>query len=66
MPTDSKGNLYMYYRNNDGGSDIIAIKPDGTVMSTAHAGPYTLTASDGILYEYSTADQTGEMNVTPE
>ena len=67
MPMDSKGDLYMFSRNNDGSQDIVAVSPDGTVMSIASTGSEIASASGGILYENGKPIQNQpQVNVSPD
>ncbi|BAI60822.1 hypothetical protein MCP_0750 [Methanocella paludicola SANAE] len=52
MPMDSKGDLYLYSRNDDGSQTVMVIGPDGTVIARADAGQsYVACASNGVLYK---------------
>ena len=50
MPTDSKGDIFMYYRQSDDNLVVEALDHDGNVIGTINAAAYIPYAYDGILY----------------
>ncbi|HTY91067.1 MAG TPA: winged helix-turn-helix transcriptional regulator, partial [Methanocella sp.] len=67
MPTDTKGDIYLYRRNNDGGQNILVVRPDGTTLPAADLGQAILvSASEGLLFEDNKPFSEWYKNTTPD
>jgi predicted transcriptional regulator len=66
MPTDSKGDIYLYRRDNDGGQNILVVRPDGATLPAADLGQAILvSASEGLLFEDNKPFSEWYKNTTP-